>query len=798
MVTAENENKNINIILNNIENEVPHSHQAVELIYVIEGCAKLQTGTEAFEMKKDALVLVNSGQKHSMKILESGLLFRVYMPYGLLTSLCGEDYVFFVCNSVMNLQSSYQKVRAVIEDMVIEYLNNDGKITAAQLSLSYALAAELLENYKADKDKLSLCFESTGNERLDKALHYIQLHYAQPVSLSDIAGSLHISDSYLSRFFKNETGKNFVDYVNDVRLEHALWDLMNTERPMTVIAVDNGFSTPSVFCRLFKKKYGATPTEYKNALAVKRPKEQKTVKKENLNGLRQLFMEKKQLRQKHKEQPVKNIAVDVYGSAYLWHNKNSIINIGDATVVSEAKTQEHILYLAEQLNFEYARIWNLFPSKFMISKDFSGSHFNFEYLDRIFDFFVQHKIKMFLDFGKRDRVMRVSFNSVYYSVNEQSVLKNKAEWENLIDSFVRHLVRRYGQGVLENWIFEFPIGLLPYYEENFEYIQAYEAGYRIIRKNISNAGVAGPGAADISETENLKKIIREMKRRQCVPDIFTIKVFPYHTHQTVNELMHQKTADYLYLRHFVEKTRALMEEEKINCSLCVAEWTNSISNRSPIQDSCARGTYIIQNILSVWTLVDMMGFWHCSDTVDVYYDSRKLLLGGGGILTKDGIRKPSFYAFYFLKYMDKHLLKIGNHYMITKNDDGNIHILCFNHRDYSAYYYLKDENTYKINEMDKLFISEDPVFLDICLRGMESDCSYMIKERVINENHGSILNEWQALDYEEDLGSEDIQYLKQICVPKVLMKHTVCRGTQLNIHVKLEPHEMRLIHIYKY
>lgn len=74
-------------------------------------------------------------------------------------------------------------------------------------------------------------------------------------------------------------------------------------------------------------------------------------------------------------------------------NPNKIIDIGEASVVCEAAIQEHILFLKEVLSIRYIRIWNLFSEKFMISTDFSGRNFNFESLDRIFDFLYRIKFR---------------------------------------------------------------------------------------------------------------------------------------------------------------------------------------------------------------------------------------------------------------------------------------------------------------------------------------------------------------------------------------------------------------------
>lgn len=450
-------------------------------------------------------------------------------------------------------------------------------------------------------------------------------------------------------------------------------------------------------------------------------------------------------------------------------NPNKIIDIGEASVVCEAAIQEHILFLKEVLSIRYIRIWNLFSEKFMISTDFSGRNFNFESLDRIFDFFVQNKIPLFLDLGKRNRVIMAGHDNELYSVNMQYNLKTIEEWKNLLEHLMKHLVRRYDKHVLSQWIFEFPWNKEPYYSQDYRYLDAYEAGWRIVKSNLGSSKIAGIDPHGGIDEEQFRETVHELSARGIFPEIFTIKIFVDSTHQMMGERTFQSGSDYLYARQFIEKIRGILEEEGQTYQMCISEWSNSLSNRNIVQDSCARGTYIIKFILSIWKTADMIGFWHGSDAVDIFYDSRKLIYGGGGLLTKDGIKKPSFYAFEFLNKLGGHVLKIGNNYIVTRDSTQRIVCLCFNHREYSYYYYMKKENEHF--NLSKIFQSEEKERVEFTVEELDDNKEYMIKEEVINSSSGSIQNEWQLLSNQEELGKEEIQYLKNICIPKIYIRH---------------------------
>ena len=287
-----------------------------------------------------------------------------------------------------------------------------------------------------------------------------------------------------------------------------------------------------------------------------------------------------------------------------------------------------------------------------------------------------------------------------------------------------------------------------------------------------------------------------MKREGIFPDVVTVRVFLDLEHALMKDVSYQREKDFLYARQFVERIIQMVRGENLSCKICISEWSNSVANRAMIQDSCARGTTVINFVAGMSKLVDMMGFWHATDAVDVFYDTKKLIFGGGGILTKDGIKKPSYYAFRFLYQLGGEVLKSGRNYIITRDASGRIVCLFFNKREYSYSYYLKEETEH--SDLSQLFQSEENVILELELTDMERNGEYLIKEEVVNSKSGSIQDEWKILGNQEELRKSEIQYLKNICIPRIYMKQFICTEGRLRFHVELEPHEMRLIHIFPY
>jgi YesN/AraC family two-component response regulator len=94
----------------------------------------------------------------------------------------------------------------------------------------------------------------------------LRFHYAAPVSLKDLAKKCSVSPSYLSSRFKKETGMTITEYLQHIRIDHAI-KLLNTENiSIQQIADACGFQDSNYFIRIFKKYKGISPNQYRKQL----------------------------------------------------------------------------------------------------------------------------------------------------------------------------------------------------------------------------------------------------------------------------------------------------------------------------------------------------------------------------------------------------------------------------------------------------------------------------------------------------------------------------------------------------
>ena len=102
-----------------------------------------------------------------------------------------------------------------------------------------------------------------NSRRIEKAFEYMNKNYDKQVALSDIAKLVNMTEVSFSRFIKKRTGITFIDSLNEIRLGHASRILIDTTNSIAEVSYSCGFNNISNFNRLFKKKKGCTPKEFR-------------------------------------------------------------------------------------------------------------------------------------------------------------------------------------------------------------------------------------------------------------------------------------------------------------------------------------------------------------------------------------------------------------------------------------------------------------------------------------------------------------------------------------------------------
>lgn len=252
-----------------------HWHDSVEISYVLSG--KIDDiyidGTHYSSVEGD-IVLINSNALHSFTNSNQGGSKAVtfLIPYDFISAnLQASNLILFDCISIMERSPRklrhFAELRKLLDSLLISHLTQyKNPLAHIQLTaLTYQLIYVLLKNFQTGKREQPSVTSSKYRDRLLSINNYINDHYDQNLSLEQIAQNFELSPQYLSRFFIKHMGMTVFQYINDLRLEKAYRDLMNTDQSILHIAIKHGFPNEKSLIRVFKKGYGVTPHQYRKA-----------------------------------------------------------------------------------------------------------------------------------------------------------------------------------------------------------------------------------------------------------------------------------------------------------------------------------------------------------------------------------------------------------------------------------------------------------------------------------------------------------------------------------------------------
>ena len=104
---------------------------------------------------------------------------------------------------------------------------------------------------------------SRDSDYVEKAKTYIAENNSQILTVRDVSDYVHLNPEYFTRLFKKETGLNIKNYIIDCKIASAKDMLLHTSLPVSMIALELGYSNFSHFTQMFRKAEGITPSEYR-------------------------------------------------------------------------------------------------------------------------------------------------------------------------------------------------------------------------------------------------------------------------------------------------------------------------------------------------------------------------------------------------------------------------------------------------------------------------------------------------------------------------------------------------------
>lgn len=766
------------------------THADFKLFFCLAGEIQVSCGEVQRLLGVEDILLVNTREKHSWMVKKHSFGAVFYLSSVYIGKITCCPTLRFLCDSSGVPQEKDGQLRELLRKILAVHSFQRWQERIKEEQYHRTLAALLLKNFAVWGSEDVLC--EAEADRMHLIVEFVQKNYMYQIRLQDLAQQLHLSVPYLSKYIKQNLKMGFVEYLQSVRLSHAVDDLNMTDHSMTRIAFDNGFSSVTAFNHAFRQAFSITPSEYSKKIYQKDHTSLKT-KVTDDNGLVQKYLKEHSVTEQQKPETNQvQCVVNASQARRYVQNWKQLWNLGSAHEMLRADVQEHIMLLRQEFAMEQVRIWDLFSEEMFICP--KSREFNFSKLDPVFDFLSNHQMVPFVDLGFHPRELYDGAQILVYQERNRGY--DDLEWYTaLITEFIRHYRQRYGVEVMERWGFEISKDDRLFLHGGKEFFRLFEEVFRCIKSRVPGAKVGAGSIFLYDELEIFEEFVTGWMKREVKPDFISVWLYPY---DLITDGARHKELKVSGDPDYIWKKLRLAEQilEKNNLShipVYVTEWDLTLSCRNFLNESCYRGTFLLKNIAASLDKAEVMACYGSTDLLYEFYDSADAVNGGRGLLTKNAVKKPAYYAYAFLERMGKYLLGKGEHYLVTADGFGNYEILLFYCSRMDMRYYYRQNDKITVQEIDQFF-DREMISVSICVKEI-SNGEYLVRKNYLCPSGGDILSEWKKLEYKKRLESDEAAYLRSICIPRLKYETVQIKNHILNLQVQLSSNEMQLLQI---
>ena len=307
----------------------------------------------------------------------------------------------------------------------------------------------------------------------------------------------------------------------------------------------------------------------------------------------------------------------------------------------------------DELGFRYLRFHAIFHDALGTVKRVDGRLvFDFTAINRLYDAMLARGIKPFIELGFTPEAMATSSQTIFYWKGNTSH-PEPGPWRELIDAFVRNLVARYGLAEVRLWPFEVwnEPNLDGFWEraDQAAYFALYANCARTIKAIDPQLQVGGPATAG---ADWVVPFLAYAKARELPVDFITT-----HTYGVDGGFLDEFGKDDNKLSRnpdaVVGDVRRVRQQIDASAypglPLYITEWSSSYNPRDPIHDSHLSAPFILDKLRATRGLAQAMSYWTYSDLFEEAGPPPAPFHGGFGLLTREGLRKPAYFAYKYLR-----------------------------------------------------------------------------------------------------------------------------------------------------
>lgn len=437
----------INIRLANIMEYPIHWKDSIEILFVLKGNIKLGVETETYTLKEKDMEIVNPNEVFWISAGdEANLVLILDIDPGFFEKYYDDarDTFYYTDSSEDKAQEdeTYYALRRFISILLYEVISKiddyEDAIEENLLNLMY----HLLNNFHyLFYEEESLKDDEYQLERYHRIVKYLSNNYMNKVSLQAIADQEFLSSQYLSYKIKDVFGLGFNEYLNQIRVEESTKLLLDSDKSISEISEEVGFSHVRYYNKHFKLHYNLTPMQYrkKNKLSNKELESMKKITYFKLNdALPYIIYYIEDYERYDYDNRIIKLDVDLNKESIEEFKRPNLIDLGDASLLLEEENRYILKEIQKEIGFRYCLIDKFFSADMDIYRGKNHRFINWTRVENILDFIKEMKLFPIIKTNGVERHILDDFIENFSNVYDT----NAGDWLNKnIDDLDSHMLR---------------------------------------------------------------------------------------------------------------------------------------------------------------------------------------------------------------------------------------------------------------------------------------------------------------------------------------------------------------------
>ncbi|HET6251750.1 MAG TPA: cellulase family glycosylhydrolase [Tepidisphaeraceae bacterium] len=335
-------------------------------------------------------------------------------------------------------------------------------------------------------------------------------------------------------------------------------------------------------------------------------------------------------------------------TAHLEHFWEHTVGSGHATLALRADWQAQLKRCRHELGFKHVRFHGLLSDDMgtLVNED-DQMRYAFFNADQVMDFLLSIGMKPFVELSFMPTALASGDKTVFKYRGNITPPKDYKKWSAFIKKLVEHWVERYGAEEVRTWFFEVwnePNLKAFWSADQQEYFNLYQHTAQTIKEVDDRLIVGGPATA---RNEWIDDFVNFCDANQVPADFVSTHHYPTDAlgsagEDTLEQLAHSRRG---ILRQWAQDSHRMAGGRP----LYYTEWNASSNPRDELHDEPYTAAYIVKTMMEARGLVKGYSFWTFTDIFEENYFPAKAFQGGFGLLTMQGIAKPSYRAFQLLR-----------------------------------------------------------------------------------------------------------------------------------------------------